>query len=100
MRLLWTLFKVLVACVVLAPVAIIVLAVSLGVLGALLGLAIFALKLVIAGLLVYGAFRVGASLLRGSRPKAQPRMPELVPVDPYYEAAKRELDRELGDVRP
>jgi len=42
----------------------------------------------------FAVFRVIARLLGGP---AQPkRVSELPPVDPHYEAAMRELDRELG----
>jgi hypothetical protein len=98
MRLLWTLLKVVIALVLVIPVSIIVLATVLGVFGALLGLAILALKLAVVGLLCWGAFRLVGGLMRGPAPHRNEIKP-LPAVDPHYEAAMRELDRELGEVR-
>lgn len=99
MKVLWTLLKVVIALLVVVPVSIIVLATALGILGALLGLAVLTLKLVVFGLIGWAAFRFISRLLRGpSRARSKSRMAELPlsPVDPHYEAAMRELDRELG----
>jgi len=98
MRVLWTLVKVVIALALVIPVGIIALATVLGVFGALLGLAFLALRLAVAGLIVFGVVKLGIFLLGGSRKKAAPEVKALPPVDPYYEAAKRELDRELGHV--
>lgn len=98
MRILWTLFKVALVLCVGIPLAIILLATALGVLGALFGLAVVTLKWAVIALIGYGAFRLIANLMGG--PKTKPVSTQaLPPVDPYYEAARRELDRELGDVR-
>lgn len=99
MRVLWTLMKVGIALVLAIPAIIIVLAVTLGVFGALLGLAIMALRLAVIGLIIYGGIKLLRALLRVGKPRRETAK-ELPPIDPYYEAAKRELDRELGDVRP
>ena len=99
MKVLWTLLKVVIALLVVVPVSIIVLATALGVLGALVGLAVLALKLVVFGLIGWTAFRLISHLVCGSpRARSKGRMAELPqsPVDPHYEAARRELDRELG----
>jgi hypothetical protein len=97
MKVLWTLLKVVLALVLIVPVTIIVLGTVLGILGALLGLAILVLKVAVAGLIVYGAFRLIGRLLRGPAPAPQPReLSRLAPADPYYDSAMRELDRELG----
>ena len=100
MRVLWTLVKVVIALALAIPLSILVLATALGVLGALVGFAILALKLAVFGLIGYGVFRLIARLVGGPR-KVQPTTPvsELPPVDPHYEAAMRELDRELGHSR-
>jgi hypothetical protein len=99
MRVLWTLLKVVIAVVVAIPLSIIVLATALGILGALVGVAILALKLVVFGLIGWAAFRLIARLLRGPSSDRRSSAPaELPPVDPHYEAAMRELDRELGPV--
>lgn len=96
MRLLWTLLKVVIALALVVPVSIIVLATVLGVFGALLGLAILALRVALVGLLCLGAFRLVALLMRGPTPR-QSEIKSLPAVDPHYEAAMRELDRELGE---
>ncbi len=99
MKVLWTLLKVVITLVVAIPVSIIVLATALGILGALVGIAALALKLVVFGLVGWAAFRLVARLVRGpSRDRAKIPAAELPPVDPHYEAAMRELDRELGPV--
>jgi ABC-type transport system involved in cytochrome c biogenesis permease subunit len=100
MRLLWTLVKLGIAAVLVIPIAIIVLGIALGVFGALLGLAILTLKLALLGLICVGVFRLIARLVRGPGPAPQPRQIAGAPkVDPYYEAAMRELDRDIGPVR-
>lgn len=97
MRLLWTAAKITLALVLVVPIAIVVLATALGVFGALLGLAVLALKLVVMGLLAVGAFKLFAYLVKGSpRPAAPVEPTPLPPRDPHYEAAMRELDSELG----
>jgi hypothetical protein len=101
MKVLWTLLKVVIALLVVVPVSIIALATALGILGALVGLAVLALKLVVFGLICWGAFRLIGHLVCGSsraRKKSQVAELPLSPVDPHYEAAMRELDRELGHV--
>ena len=99
MRVLWTVLKVAIVLALTIPVSIIVLATALGVLGALFGLAILALKIAVIGLIGYGVFRLIARLLRGPSASQRPRSAELPPRDPHYEAAMRELDQELGEVR-
>jgi hypothetical protein len=97
MRLLWTLLKVVIALVLVIPVSIIVLATALGLFGALLALAVVTLKLAVIGLIAWGVFRLATSLFGGSASRSRPNeVKELPPVDPHYEAAMRELDRELG----
>jgi hypothetical protein len=97
MRVLWTVVKIALALALVIPVSIIVLATALSIFGALLGLAIVVLKFAVAGLIVWGLFRLARALFGRRAP--QPRVPEvrhLPAIDPYYEAAKRELDRELA----
>ena len=98
MRILWNLVKFAFALALVIPVAIILLATALGIFGALLGLAILALKLAILALIAWGAYRVGKALFgRSGERSGMDESRPLVPVhDRYYEAAKRELDRELG----
>lgn len=98
MKVLWTLFKIVVGLAIAIPLAIIVLGTALGILGALIGIAFVALKLAIFALVGYGAFKLIARLLGGpARTDRAPVTNQLAPVDPHYEAAMRELDRELGE---
>lgn len=96
MRILWNLLKIGIVLALLIPISIIVLATALGIFGALLGLAIAALRIAILGLIVWGAYRVGKALF--GRPKNRPDPGEFRQLagDRYYEEARRELDRELG----
>lgn len=98
MRILWTLVKVVIGLAIGIPLAIIALVLSLGVFGALLGIAILALKLAFFALCAYGAWRLLAHLFGSSPTPQRPTIKELPTADPYYEAARRELDRELGEV--
>jgi hypothetical protein len=101
MRLLWTFVKVVIALCLVVPIAIIALSVSLGILGALVGIAVMALRLAFFGLIAYGAFRLAAALFGWRRapsmPTGSPIIRDLPRPDPYLEAAKRELDQELGE---
>jgi hypothetical protein len=97
MKGLWRLVKVVLALVVAIPLSIIVLATALGILGALVGVAVLALKLVVVGFIGWAAFRLIPRLVRGSSSdRRKSTIAELPAVDPHYEAAMRELDRELG----
>ena len=99
MRILWTLLKVIIGLAIAIPLGIVALALSIGILGGLLALAVVALKLVVVGFLGYGLFKVTRRLLGGSAaPAAQPARSLPMP-DPYYEAAMRDLDREMGGSR-
>ncbi|MEO7458476.1 MAG: hypothetical protein ABIY52_19605 [Gemmatimonadaceae bacterium] len=96
MRILWTFLKVIIGLAIAIPLGIAALAISLGILGGLLGLALLALKLAFVGFIGYGLFKVARRLFGGSpAPKAQP-IRSLPMADPYYEAAMRELDSEMG----
>ena len=96
MRVIWTVLKVVIALALVIPLSIIALATALGILGALIGVAILSLKVAVLALIGYGAFRLVAHLVGGSPSSAPKRTESLPPVDPHYEAAMRELDRELG----
>jgi hypothetical protein len=99
MKVLWTLLKVVIGLVIAIPLSILVLATALGILGALVGVAILAIKLVVFGLVGWAAFRLITRLVRGpSSDKRKSTLAELPapPVDRHYEAAMRELDQELG----
>lgn len=100
MRLLWNFLKVVIALCLAIPVAIIVLAAGLGILGALVGIAFMVLKLAFIALIGWGAFRLFRSLMGGPAKPTQEYEPiKLPPVDVHYEAAMHELDRELGHTR-
>src|SRR3954468_20292779 len=100
MRVLWTLLKIVIGLVLIVPICIIVLATTLGLLGALLGLAILALKLAVIGAIAWVGFRVVSRLFGWRERRPQPaQLKPAPPLDPYYESAMRELDRELGPAR-
>ncbi len=96
MKVLWTLVKVAVALALVIPVSLLM----LGVIGTVLGLAVMLLRLAILGLLVYGAFKLVARLMRGPAPRAaRKEAPRLGSIDPYYQQAMRELDQEIPEAR-
>ena len=96
MKVLWTLVKVAIALVLLVPVSLLM----LGVFGTVLGLAILFLRVAVIGLLAFGAFKLVARLMRGPAPRVELKeIPRLGSVDPYYQAAMRELDLELPESR-
>ena len=93
MKVLWTLLKVAAAMVLVIPVGLLM----LGVIGTVMGLAFLLLRFALIGLVAYGAFKLIARLVRGPAPRVEPReTPRLAPADPYYQAAMRELDRDLA----
>ena len=96
MKVLWTLVKVAAALVLVIPLSLL----ALGIVGTVLGLAIMLLRFALIGLLAYGAFKLVGRLMRGPAPRvAAKETPRLAPVDPYYQAAMRELDLELPESR-
>ena len=98
MRILWTLLKVIIGLAIAIPVAFLALALTAGLVGTLIALAVIALKLAIVGGIAYGLFRLARAIF-GSSPKAPPppiRELSSPAPDPYYDAAVRELDAELG----
>ena len=96
MKVLWTLVKIAAALVLVIPVSLLM----LGVIGTVLGLAIMLLRIALIGLLAYGAFKLIARLMRGPSRRVEPKAtPQLGSVDPYYQAAMRELDVELPEAR-
>ena len=96
MKVLWTLLKVAAGLVLLIPLSLIV----LGLVGTVLGLAIALLRLAVIGLLAYGAFKLVARLIRGPGKAIAPKeTPRLTSVDPYFQAAMRDLDQELPEAR-
>ena len=95
MRILWTFAKIVIGLALLVPLGIVVAATAFGILAALIGLAVFVLKLAVFGLVGYALFKVVRHLFGPSQP-AHPVLRELPPVDKHYEVAMRELDLELG----
>jgi len=96
MRILWTLIKIVVGLAIAIPLGILAVTLALGVFGAVLGLVAIAVRLAIVGLIGYGAYRLARAMF-GKSPKATGTpVKELPLVDPYYQAAMRELDSELG----
>jgi len=95
MRILWTLFKIILGLAIAIPVGIIALGLTVGVVGALVGLAVMALKLACVAFVGYGLYRLARHMVAPA-PRPAPSSPKLPPVDPYYEAAMRDLDAELG----
>jgi hypothetical protein len=96
MRTLWTLLKVLIGLAIAIPVCMFVLSITLGVVGVMIGLAFLAVRLAIVGAIGYGVFRLARHLFAPKSQPAAPIVPELPAVDPYYQAAMRELDAEIG----
>ena len=97
MRVLWTLLKIVIALVLAIPISILVLAAAVGILGALVGIAFLALKLAVFALVGWAAYRLVTRLTAGPAiPERKSTTADLPPIDPHYEAAMRELDRELG----
>lgn len=99
MKVLWTLAKVILVLALAIPVSILVLATAIGALGALVGLAVFTLRLAVIALVLVGVYKLATLLFGGRKRPAVMPIAALPPVDPYYEAAKRELDQELGESR-
>jgi hypothetical protein len=95
MRILWTLVKVVVGLAIAIPLGIAALGISLGILGGLIGIAKLTFKLACVGLVGYGLFRVARALFGRSPASSKYVVRELRPVDPYYDAAMRELDTEM-----
>ena len=96
MRIIWTLVKVIVGLAIAIPLALIVLSTAVGIFGALIGLAFFALRIAVLVLLGVLGFKLVGRLFR-STPAPRPALPPPAPVDPHYEAAMRELEQELGE---
>ena len=95
MRILWTLLKVIVGLAIAIPVGLLALALTMGVVGTLVGLAVLALKLACLAFVGYGLYRVARFFFSTPTPTVSP-ISELPRSDPYYEAAMRELDSEMG----
>lgn len=97
MRVIWTLLKIVIGLAIAIPLAMIVFATTIGVLGAMIGLAFVALKIAFFALIAVAAFKLVSRLFRSKPAPAAPVARALPPVDPHYDAAMRELEMELGE---
>jgi hypothetical protein len=96
-RVLVTLFKIALGLAIAIPVGLFVMALTLGLIGTVVGLVAMAVRLCVFGLVGYGIYRVGRFFFAPSRKARRETAPAaaLPSVDPYYTAAMRELDAEL-----
>lgn len=95
MRIVWTLFKIMLGLAIVIPLAMVALALTAGVVKVVVGLAIMVVRLACVGVVGYGLYRL-ARLMFAPAKKAAPSAPRELPnADPYYTAAMRELDAEL-----
>jgi hypothetical protein len=99
MKMLWAFAKVLLVLALAIPVSFIVLTTALGIFGVLVGLVAIAVRLAIVGGIAYVAYRVIKALVGGPSTPARPREIAMPRVDPYYEAAVKEVDRDIGWVK-
>ncbi|MFI5227451.1 MAG: hypothetical protein ACHQWU_00190 [Gemmatimonadales bacterium] len=97
MRILWTLLKIAIGLAIAIPVGLFVMAMTVGIVGTVVGLVAMAVRLACIGLVGYGLYRVGRFFFapRGRARHEMPVVRELPSADPYYAAAMRELDSEL-----
>src|SRR5689334_21804190 len=99
MRLLGKLVKIGIVLAIGLPLAFILLATSLGILGAVLGLAFLVLRVAVVCAIIWLLVRIAIGMFGGgsSSKRKEVRVESLKPlppVDPHYEAALRELDKE------
>ena len=97
MRIFWTLLKVIIGLAIAIPIGLFVLALTVGLVRTLVRLAVMAFVLACVAFVGLSLFRVMRRLFWSS--PAQPEAPvvhDLPRADPYYEAAMREIDSELG----
>lgn len=99
MKVLWTFAKVVIVLALAIPVSIIALTTALGIFGVLVGLAALAVRLAVVCGIAYVAYRVIKALVGGPSTAVQPRQIDAPRVDPYYEAAVKEVDRDIGWVK-
>ena len=94
MRVFWTLLKIILGLAIAIPLGVVALALTVGLVGTLVGIAILTLKLALIAFVGYGLYRAARFFLAPTK-TTPPPMRELPPADAYYEAAMRELDSEL-----
>ena len=98
MRFLWTMVKVAIALAIAVPVCIVLFAVTAGIVGTMIALAFIALRIALIGAVGYVGFRLVRRIFGGKRKTQVFPVQQLPVVDPYYQAAMRELDAEIGSV--
>jgi hypothetical protein len=98
MRVLWTLLKVIIGLAIAIPVGLLALALTAGLVGTLFAIVVIAIKLAIVGAIGYGLYRLARAMFAPSHkaPAAPIRELSAPAPDPYYDAAMRELDAEMG----
>jgi hypothetical protein len=94
-RIVWTLFKIIIGLAVAIPVGMLVLGMTFGLVGIAVALVSAAVRLACIGLVGYGLYRVARFFFAPAAKPPKGAAPELASVDPYYVAAMRELDSEL-----
>ena len=95
MRVIWMLIKIILGLAIAIPLGVVALALTLGLVGTLVGMAILVLKLACIGFVGYGLYRIARFVFGPAKTTPLP-VRELPGVDAYYQAAMRELDSELG----
>lgn len=94
-RILWTLFKIVVGAAILVPIVVLAAGLAFGLVATVVGLVVAAVRLAVIGLFGYGLYRVARHFFAPSAKPPKVAAPELPSADPYYSAAMRELDAEL-----
>ena len=94
MRLLWTLLKVVIGLAIAIPVGLALTAVAFGTLAIVIRLVMLAVRLAVLGAAGYVIYRVARAFFAPARTPAPAA--SIPSPDPYYTAAMRELDAEIG----
>lgn len=92
MRMLWTFFKVAIVLAIAIPLGLIAM-------GVVFGLARLAFRVAVLGLIGWGIYRLARALFGFNTPPTPAPAVSLPTPDPYYTAAMRELDAEIGNAR-
>lgn len=95
MRILWTVFKIVIGLAIAIPVGMLVLGMTFGLVGIAVALAAAAIRLAFIGLIGYGVYRLARLFFAPASKPSNAAAPELASGDPYYAAAMRELESEL-----
>ena len=99
MRIIKALLKLVVGLAIIIPLGVFALAATVGIFGALLSIAVAAFRLACVALVIVGVFKVAQFLFGSKKRTASPVSSRSLPApDPYYEAAVREIELEMGHV--